>query len=76
MRYLWLTTFVLLATGVLLIATYLLGRIEVIALIAGVLLIWSAIVKVIVLRIWRWSLSTPGIAEGHRRPATRREQPR
>ena len=76
MRYLWWTSFVMLAGGGLLIAAYLFGLVNVIALVAGVLLIWSAIVKVIVLRIWRWSLSAPGISEGRGHTPAMREQPR
>jgi hypothetical protein len=72
MRYLWLTSYVMVGVGVLLIAAYLLGIAEVIALVAGVLLLWSAIIKVIVLRIWRWSLSMPGVSEGPARATATR----
>jgi hypothetical protein len=64
MRYLWFTSIAMVGAGAFLIAAYLAGAIEVIALIAGVLLLWSGIVKVIVLRIWRSSLSMPGATEG------------
>lgn len=72
MRYLWLVSFTMVAAGIVLIAAYLAGIVEVIALVAGVLLLWSAVVKVIVLRIWRWSLSMPGVSEGRPRPPAKR----
>jgi hypothetical protein len=40
-----------------------------VALVAGVLLLWSAMVKVIVLRIWRVTLAAAPAAEGSRPPA-------
>jgi hypothetical protein len=56
MRYLWLTSFAMVAIGTLLIAAKAAGYLETVALVAGMLLIWSGIVKVVVLRIWRSSL--------------------
>lgn len=73
MRYLWFTSLAMVSAGVFLIAAYLTGIIEVVALIAGVLLLWSGIVKVIVLRIWRSSLTMPGVAEGRGRAEDTRQ---
>lgn len=62
MKYLWIVTLVMLGLGVALIAAGMAGTLGPIALVAGVLLVWSAIVKVIVLRIWRSTLFAPATA--------------
>ena len=69
MRYLWLTSFAMVAIGALLIAGKAAGFFETVALVAGMLLIWSGVVKVIVLRIWRSSLKLPGATEGRSAPS-------
>jgi len=63
MRYLWITSAVMIALGILLIAGYLLRAFATIALIGGLLLVWSGVVKLIVLRIWRSSLGKPSVSE-------------
>ncbi|MCC7022537.1 MAG: hypothetical protein IT338_06900 [Thermomicrobiales bacterium] len=63
MKYLWIVTLVMLGLGVALIAAGMAGTLGPIALVAGVLLVWSAIVKVIVLRIWRSTLFAPATAQ-------------
>lgn len=52
------------AVGVLLIAGYLTGLLEIFALLAGVLTIWAGIVKLIVLRIWQKNIHAQGEREG------------
>jgi hypothetical protein len=69
MRYLWLTSFAMVAIGALLIAGKAAGYFETIALVAGMLLLWSGVVKVIVLRIWRSSLTLPGATERRSAPS-------
>lgn len=56
MRYLWIVTIVMVVAGVIAIVAGLLGLLEPVAIILGVLLLWSGAVKIIVLRIWRASL--------------------
>ena len=69
MRHLWKTTFAMVGGGAALIAASLAGGLGPIPLVSGVLLLWSGIVKVIVLRIWHHTL-TP--AEPPEEPAPRR----
>jgi hypothetical protein len=65
MRYLWITSTVMIAFGFLLIGGYQRGTFATIAIIAGLLLVWSGVVKLIVLRIWRSSLGKPSVSEHH-----------
>lgn len=63
MKKLWFVTNVMVACGVVLAlagATLGLGPV---ALVCGVLLIWSGVVKVIVLRVWRATLAGSGPPE-------------
>lgn len=64
MRYLWITSFAMMAIGILLILGYLAGLLEIFALLAGVLTIWAGIVKLIVLRIWQKNIHAQGEREG------------
>lgn len=57
MRYLWITSFVMVVCGLALIGGKLIGVLEPIALVLGLLTLWSGIVKIVVLRIWRRSLN-------------------
>jgi hypothetical protein len=53
--------------GVVLIVGSMLVGFGPIALVCGVLLIWSGIVKAVVLRIWHWTLSSPSAPDQDRR---------
>lgn len=69
MRYLWLITLLMLIAGLSLFAGSLLVGLGPVALIGGVLLAWSAIVKAIVLRIWRGTLASgPTARSGRHEP--------
>lgn len=59
MRFLWIISAVMVAAGVLLVVAALVGGASPLALVGGVLLLWSGVVKVIVLRIWKSTLSLP-----------------
>jgi hypothetical protein len=58
MRYLWLISGVIVVGGLALIVAGLTAGVGPVGLIAGVLMVWSGIVKVIVLRIWRSTLAS------------------
>jgi len=62
MRYLWIVSFAMIAVGIALTVGMISGLLGSIALICGVLLLWSGIVKVIVLRIWRSSLTPQDVS--------------
>jgi sulfite exporter TauE/SafE len=47
--------------GVALIIAGLLTAISPVAFVAGVLLLWSGLIKIVVLRIWRATLASPPI---------------
>lgn len=66
MRYLWLITLLMLIAGLSLFAGSLLVGLGPVALIGGVLLVWSAIVKAIVLRIWHCTLASGHTAHSGR----------
>ena len=68
MRYLWVSSAVMVVAGVACILARQLGLLDPIATILGAMLIWSGIVKLIVLRVWRTSLRRPGIQERRREP--------
>jgi hypothetical protein len=53
MRYLWLVSAAIILAGGVFLAMGLSGLFGPLALVGGLLLVWSGIVKVIVLRIWR-----------------------
>ena len=68
MRYLWISSVFMVVVGVACIAARYLGLLDPIATILGAMLIWSGVVKLIVLRVWRTSLHRPGIRERRREP--------
>jgi hypothetical protein len=71
-KYLWMTSYAMIAGGIVLIAGSFFGAFAMVGLVAGLLLIWSGIVKVIVLCIWRSSLTGPERANGEERvPASK-----
>jgi hypothetical protein len=74
MKYLWLISTIMLGLGAALIVAGAVGLLGPIALVSGVLLLWSAIVKVIVLRIWRSTLAAPAAVESAARPLSARER--
>jgi hypothetical protein len=57
MRYLWITSIVMVVCGLALVAGKLVGILDPVALVLGLLTLWSGIVKIIVLRIWQRSLN-------------------
>lgn len=64
MRFLWMISAVMVIAGAALSMAALIGGASPLALVSGVLLLWSGVVKVIVLRIWRATLSTNARAGG------------
>ena len=56
MKKLWLATNVMVVCGIVLTFGAVVFGLGPVALVCGVLLIWSGIVKVIVLRVWRATL--------------------
>jgi len=69
-RKLWLITAAMVALGLAMVLGGLTTGLSPFMLVGGVLLIWSALVKAIVLRIWRSTLGSPPLAE-FQRPGTR-----
>lgn len=59
MRYLWISSFTILVAGFAVLAAGLIGLLEPIAVVLGLLLLWTGIVKIVVLRIWRRSIASP-----------------
>ena len=59
MRYLWFTSGIMILVGISLVAAAFMATLGAIALVCGLLLIWSGIVKIIVLRIWQKTLANP-----------------
>jgi hypothetical protein len=70
MRYLWATSFIMVAVGFVLIGAGVLGLLAPIALVLGLLSLWSGIVKLIVLRIWQRTLNA-AVEEGPPAPPVR-----
>jgi hypothetical protein len=68
MRYLWISSVVMVVAGIACILARYLGLLDPIAVILGAMLVWSGVVKLIVLRVWRTSLHRPGIRERRREP--------
>lgn len=66
MRYLWISSVFMVVAGLACILARSLGLLDPIATILGAMLIWSGVVKLIVLRVWRTSLHRPGIQERRR----------
>lgn len=71
MRYLWISTSVILIAGAVLTVGGLIGALEAIAPVLGLLLLWTGIVKIVVLRIWQRRLSQPPPALVVNQPDTR-----
>jgi hypothetical protein len=69
MRYLWITSIGMIACSLALIGGNLIGRLEPVALICGLMLLWSGVVKIIVLRIWHSSLKLGRDSPAPARPA-------
>jgi hypothetical protein len=57
-RYLWISSFTILVAGIAVLAGGLIGLLEPIAVVLGLLLFWTGIVKIVVLRIWRRSIDS------------------
>ncbi len=57
MRYLWATSAIMVVVGLVLIIAGVSGALSQIALVLGLLSLWSGIMKLIVLRIWQRSLN-------------------
>jgi hypothetical protein len=55
-RYLWISSFTILVAGIAVLAGGLIGLLEPIAVVLGLLRFWTGIVKIVVLRIWRRSI--------------------
>lgn len=68
MRYLWFSSVFMVVVGVACIIARFLGLLDPIAMILGAMLVWSGVVKLIVLRVWKTSLHRPGIQERRREP--------
>ena len=68
MRYLWFSSVFMVVAGVACILARFLGLLDPIATILGAMLVWSGVVKLIVLRVWKTSLHRPGIQERRREP--------
>lgn len=66
MRYLWFSSVFMVVAGVACMLARVLGLLDPIAMILGAMLVWSGVVKLIVLRVWRTSLHRPGIQERRR----------
>jgi hypothetical protein len=62
-KKLWLVTNIMIACGIVLTLGAILLGLGPIALVCGVLLIWSGIVKVVVLGVWRATLPAAPLAE-------------
>ena len=74
MKGLWIITFFMVGIGAVLVFGSMVAGLGPIALIGGILLVWSGMVKVVVLRIWRATLPTAPLPEPTR--ATMRISPR
>lgn len=72
MRYLWFISILMVALGIILAAIGAAGLLEPIALLFGILLLWSGVVKLIVLRIWRSSLNSAPVSPHPERSVTAR----
>jgi hypothetical protein len=60
---LWIITFFMVGCGSVLVLGSALAGLGPIALVGGVLLVWSGIVKVVVLRVWRATLPLAPLPE-------------
>ena len=56
MKQLWVVTVVMVVCGLILALGSAVAGLGPVALVCGVLLVWSGIVKVVVLRVWRATL--------------------
>jgi hypothetical protein len=59
LRYLWFTSGIMIVAGVVLIVAARFLGLGPVSLVCGLLLVWSGIVKIIVLRIWQKTLANP-----------------
>jgi uncharacterized membrane protein HdeD (DUF308 family) len=58
-RYLWFTSGIMIVAGIVFVAAAPMVNLGPISLVCGLLLIWSGIVKIVVLRIWQKTLTNP-----------------
>ena len=65
-KYLWLVTNIMVVCGLALALGAIPLGLGPVALVCGVLLIWSGVVKVIVLRVWRATLPRAPLGEPSR----------
>lgn len=68
MKYLWISSGVMVIAGVVSILGRLVGLFDPVAFILGAMLIVSGVIKLIVLRVWTTSLHQPGIRERRASP--------
>ena len=66
-RYFWIITAAFIVGGVALVSGSVVAGLGPIALICGLLLLWSGVVKAIVLRIWRITLNSASAPDHARR---------
>ena len=66
-RYFWIITAAFVVAGMVLISGSVAAGFGPIAMVCGVLLLWSGVVKAIVLRIWRTTLNANSAASQDRR---------
>jgi hypothetical protein len=66
-KHLWLTAGAMTFGGAILALAGLLTALSPVAFVAGVLLFWSGLIKIVVLRIWRSTLASPPIPPDQRR---------
>jgi membrane protein implicated in regulation of membrane protease activity len=64
-RYLWMIAAAMVLVGLFLLGSSVVLGSGAIGGIAGTLLVWSGVVKVIVLKIWQATLHAPAISEGN-----------
>jgi hypothetical protein len=57
-RFFWIVSAAMVLIGVALVLGGIIAGLGPVALVCGVLLLWSGVVKVIVLRIWRGTIAT------------------
>ena len=60
---LWIITFCMVGCGAVLVLGSAVAGLGPVALVCGVLLVWSGIVKVVVLRVWRTTLRAAPLPE-------------
>jgi hypothetical protein len=65
-KHLWLTAGAMTFGGAILALAGLLTALSPVAFVAGVLLFWSGLIKIVVLRIWRSTLASPPVPPDQR----------